>query len=115
MPLSAVPTDGPTIPAGAQKVTTKQMDVSQNTKREDVTDLADEERVYADPCLRDKPRTLATAQCSASGLLKSGTSLAVTPISTTTGWICEKYSKSREVGKYATWSASWSYYPPSGS
>jgi hypothetical protein len=111
MPLSSLPTSGPTIPAGAQKVSLKDIDVASSTAKEDVTDLADEERQYADPPLRDGGANAATATCSASGVYKSGTTLAITAETTTTGWICEDYEITREVGKYATWSANWSYYP----
>ena len=54
--------------------------------------------------------------CNASGWLKSDTSLAVTPVAfEDEGWVCDSYEKTREVGKYASWAASWSYYPPEGS
>ena len=111
MPISTLPSTGPTIPAGAQKVTLKDMDVSSSTAKEDVTDLSDAERKYADPPLRDGGANSATATCSASGIVKSSTSLEISASTVTTGWICDDYEITREVGKYATWSANWSYYP----
>lgn len=111
MPLSSLPSSGPTIPAGAQKVSLRDIDPSATAAREDVTTLEDSERVYAAPPLRDGGANAATATCSASGLVKSGTSLAVSESSVTTGWICDDYEITREVGRYATWSANWSYFP----
>jgi hypothetical protein len=111
MPLSSLPTSGPTIPAGAQKVTLKDIDTSSTTPNEDVTDLEDTERKYASPPLKDGGENTASATCSVSGVLKSGTTLAVTASTTTAGWICEEYEISYEAGKYATFSASYSYYP----
>jgi hypothetical protein len=114
MSLSSLPTGGPSIPAGAQKVSLKAMDsASTTTKNVDVTDLSDSERKYATPPLKDGGgSSTATSTCSASGLLKSGTALATTASTVKTGWICEDYEKTYEAGKYATWSANWSYYPP---
>jgi len=110
MPLSNVPTSGPTIPAGATQVSIKDVDASANTAKEDVTTLASTEREYAAPVLVDAGGGTATATCSASGFL-TGTGPTVTPPATTTGWVCEDAETTYEVGKYATWSASWSFYP----
>lgn len=109
MPLSSLPGGGPTLPGGAQKVSLKSMDVAGTTQKVDVTVLADEERKYDCPPLKDDPATTPTASCSASGLLEDA-GPEVTPIATTTGWICEEAEISYEVGQYAKWSASWSYY-----
>jgi len=110
MPLSSLPASGPTIPVGAQKVSLQDIE-RPSTPKEEVTDLSDGERVYEDPPLKDADPTVATATCSASGLMKTGTSLAITAANVKTGWICEDYETTHEVGKYATWSANWSYYP----
>lgn len=111
MPISTLPSTGPTIPAGAQKVTLKDMDASSSSAKEDVTDLSDTERKYATPPLKDGGANSATATCSASGIVKSSTSLAISDSTVTTGWICDDYEITYEVGKYATWSANFSYYP----
>lgn len=111
MPVSSIPSGGPTIPAGAQKASLKDIDTSATTQNVDVTVLGDTERKYASPPLKDAGSNVATATCSASGLMKSGTTLAVTAATTTTGWICEDYEKTYEAGKHAAWSANWSYYP----
>jgi len=110
MPLSGLPSGGPTIPAGATRVSLKEIDVTASAAKEDVTDLASAEREYADPVLVDGAGNSATATCSATGLLK-GSAPEPTDIATTTGWICEDTEEVYEVGKYATWSANWSYYP----
>lgn len=120
MPLSSVPGDGPSIPDGATKVSIKNLDVttaSMSGNKEDVTDLNSTIREYADPVLvepEDGGGKSATATCSASGFLK-GSPPAVTPSNVVTGWVCEDAEVVYEVGKYATWSANWSYYAPSGS
>jgi hypothetical protein len=111
MPLSTLPTTGPTIPAGANSVSLKEIDVASTAKKEDVTTLSSEEREYADPPLIEAGDTTATATCSASGFVMSTTTIAPTAIETTTGWICEDCEFVYEAGKYATWSANWSYYP----
>ncbi len=112
MPLSGLPTGGPTIPAGATRVSIKEIDTAAtDANYEDVTDLSSEEREYADPVLVEPAQGGgATATCSASGLLK-GSAPEPTPTSTTTGWVCEDTEIVYEVGKYVAWSANWSYYP----
>jgi hypothetical protein len=113
MPLSGLPTSGPTIPAGATRVSIKEIDTAASEANyEDVTDLASTEREYADPPLVEPAEGgNATATCSASGLLK-GSAPQPTAIGTTTGWVCEDTEIVYEAGKYAAWSANWSYYPP---
>lgn len=111
MPLSTLPTTGPTIPDGAQQVSIKEMDVAAQVKKEDVTTLESTEREYADPVLVEGGGAQATASCSASGLLM-GSEFSPDGPEVTTGWILEDCEFSYEAGKYATWSANWSYYPP---
>lgn len=108
--LSGMLTGGPSIPAGAQKISLKDLDGSATTAKEDVTDLSQTERKYAKPPLTDTGANGATATCSASGLLK-GDAPAITPASTKYGWICTDTEVVYEVGKYATWSANWSFIP----
>lgn len=112
MPLSGLPSGGPTLPSGAQKVSLKDIDTDNaSSNKEDVTVLGDTEREYADPPLKDGGSSAgATATCSASGLL-TGSAPSVSPLSVTTGWVCEDAEVTYETGKYATWSANWSYYP----
>lgn len=110
--LSTLPTTGPSIPAGANKVSLKAIDTSSATPKVEVTILGDSERQYAAPPLKDAGENTANATCSASGLIKSNTTLAITSSATTTGWICEDYEETYSAGEYATWSANWSYYPP---
>jgi hypothetical protein len=81
------------------------------TQKEDVTTLSDSQRVYADPPLKDVEAGGATASCTASGFLE-GAPPQITPANVTEGWICEESEVTYEVGKYATWSGSWSYYEP---
>ena len=113
MPISTIPTTGPTIPAGAKSVSIKNIDTSSATPKEDVTVLGDTVRQYADPCLKEAGTATASATCSVSGIMKSDTTLATTAATIKTGWICESYEKSYEVGKYASFSAEYSYYPAS--
>lgn len=111
MPLSSTPSGGPSLPAGVRRVSIKTIDTAAaSSSKEDVTTLADDERVYADPPLKDPGAGGGvTMTCSASGFLEGG-EFAPTPITVTTGWILEDCDFVYEVGKYATWSANWSYY-----
>jgi hypothetical protein len=113
MPISTLTSPGPTIPSGAKTISFKDIETAGATPKEDVTVLGDSTRQYAAPPLIDGGTKVATKTCSVSGNLKSDTTLAITAAATTTGWICESYEKSYEVGKYATWSAEFSYYPAS--
>lgn len=120
MPISAVPSGAPTIPAGAQKVQLKAIDPNTNQKKEDVTCLGDTQRMYADPVLNETAAATGsiTATCSASGLLKDEPPSATpvqydsndVPIMPSAEWVCTDAEVTYEVGKYATWSANWSYY-----
>lgn len=112
MPLSTLPSPGPTIPSGAKTVSVKQMETAGATPKEDVTVLGDATRQYASPPLIEAGTATATKTVSVSGNLKSDTTLAITAAATVTGWICESYEKVYEVGKYATYSVEFSYYPP---
>jgi hypothetical protein len=113
MPISTLTSPGPTIPSGAKTISFKDIETAGATAKEDVTVLGDSTRQYAAPPLIEGGTKVATKTCSVSGNLKSDTTLAITAAATTTGWICESYEKSYEVGKYATWSAEFSYYPAS--
>jgi hypothetical protein len=113
MPLSTIPAGGPTIPSGVKNVSFKDIETSGATPKEDVTALGDASRVYAAAPLVEAGTATATKTVSASGNLKSDTTLALTAAATVTGWICESYEKNYEVGKYATWSAEFSFYPTS--
>lgn len=118
MPLSTTPEGGPTLPAGAQKVSLKSMadenGESASNDKVDVTTLEDAERVYASAPLKEPGGGGggggATASCSASGLL-SGEPPMADDNTVTTGWVCEDAEVTYSVGEYATWSANWSYYP----
>jgi hypothetical protein len=111
MPISTLTTPGPTIPAGATSISLKDIETAGATPKEDVTALGDSTRVYAAPPLVEAGTATATKTVSVSGNLKSDTTLALTAAATVTGWICESYEKSYEVGKYATYSVEFSFYP----
>ena len=111
MALSGVPSNGPTIPSGAKKVSIKNIDTASSTKKEDVTDLSSAKRVYADPPLKDGGSAAATMQCSASGQVKDGFSLTPSESTVKDGWICTDTEVVYEAGKFAQWSASWEYIP----
>jgi hypothetical protein len=112
MPISTAIATGPAIPSGAKTISLKDIETSGATAKEDVTVLGDASRQYAAPPLVEGGTSTATKTCSVSGNLKSDTTLAITAAATTTGWICESFEKSYEVGKYATFSVEFSYYPP---
>jgi hypothetical protein len=113
MPISTAIATGPTIPSGAKTISLKDIETSGATAKEDVTVLGDSTRQYAAPPLIEGGTNTATKTCSVSGNLKSDTTLAITAANVTTGWICESFEKSYEVGKYATFSAEFSFYPAS--
>lgn len=113
MPISTLTSPGPTIPSGAKTISLKDIETAGATPKEDVTALGDSARVYAAPPLVEAGTATATKTVSVSGVLKSDTTLALTAAATVTGWICESYEKNYEVGKYATWSAEFSFYPTS--
>jgi len=111
MPISTVNSSGPGIASGAKTISIKDIETAGATAKEDVTVLGDASRQYAASPLIEGGTKTATKTCSVSGNLKSDTTLAITAAATTTGWICESYEKSYEVGKYATFSVEWSFYP----
>ena len=113
MPLSSVPTGGPSIPAGAKRVSIRDIDTAANTQKEDVTDLSSTKREYADPPLKDAASGGATQTCTASGQIKGSPSVSASPSSVKSGWICTQAEEVYEAGKFAQWSASWDYVPPS--
>ena len=112
MPISTLTNPGPAIPAGAKTISIKDIETAGATAKEDVTILGDTTRQYAAAPLVDGGTATATKTVSVSGNLKSDTVLGITDAATTTGWICESFEKNYEVGKYATFSVEFSYYPP---
>ena len=113
MALSSVPSGGPGIPSGAKRVSIKDVDTSSSNQKEDVTDLSSSKREYADPPLKDVSSGGVTRTCTASGQIKGTFSLSASPSSVKTGWICTQAEEVYEAGKFAQWSASWDYVPPS--
>ena len=113
MPISTLTSPGPTIPSGAKTISLKDIETTGATPKEDVTILGDTSRQYAAAPLVEGGTATATKTVSVSGNLKSDTTLSITDAATTTGWICESFEKNYEVGKYATFSVEFSYYPPS--
>ena len=111
MPLSTLTNPGAPIPSGAKTISLKDIETAGATPKEDVTVLGDASRQYAAPPLIEAGTATATKTVSASGNMKTDTVLALTIAATVTGWICESYEKNYEVGKYATWSAEFSFYP----
>lgn len=115
MALSSLPTGGPTIPAGAVKTTHRLIDEDSqaSSQKKDVTDLSSTKREYADPPLKDVGGTTsgATETFSANGNIKGSFSLAPTPTTVTTGWLCTTVEEVYEAGEYGKWSAQWDYVP----
>ena len=111
MPLSTLTNPGAPIPSGAKTISLKDIETAGATPKEDVTVLGDASRQYAAPPLIEAGTATATKTLSVSGNMKSDTTLALTAAATVAGWICESYEKNYEAGKYATWSAEFSFYP----
>lgn len=103
MPLSSMPSPGPTLPDGCTnvKVSYKGQDPA---NRVDVTTLSDTDRVYESPPLVDP----GTQSVTASFILQ-GSPPAVSAITVTTGWICTEVEIEYAVGEYAKGTATYMY------
>jgi len=116
MPLSTLPSVGFTLPAGATnvKVANKGADPSSSNNKVDVTTLEDDARVYADAPLVDAGSGAVdgvTSTVSVSFIAQTGEIPDVTPLATTTGWICTEVEVEYAVGEYAKGTASYVYRP----
>ena len=102
MPLSSMPSPGPSLPAGCTNVKVKNVgaDPTSSSNKVDVTTLSDTARVYQDAPLVDNG-----AGASPSGVTTTvtcsfyGAGPSVTPISTTSGWICTEVETEYAVGE----------------
>lgn len=116
MPLSTMPSVGPSLPAGCTnvKVKTSAADPSSSNNKVDVTTLSDEARVYQDAPLVDagsgaEDGTTTTVTCS---FFVDGSPPTVTPIETTSGWICTEVEVEYAVGDFVKGTATYVYKAP---
>jgi hypothetical protein len=112
MPLSTLPSVGPSLPAGCTNVKVKNTgaDPSSSANKSDVTTLSDDERVYADAPLIDAGSG-NTSTVTASFILQ-GAAPTVTPMNVTSGWICTEVEVEYAVGEYAKGTATYVYIEP---
>ena len=113
MPISGMPSPGPSLPSGCTNVKVKNVgaDPNASTNKVDVTTLSDTERVYAAAPLNDPGPggaggTTTTVTCSFIG-----TAPSVTPVSTKTGWICTEVETEYAVGEMVKGTATYVYKP----
>lgn len=114
MPISGMPSPGPSLPSGCTnvKVKTTGADPNASNNKLDVTTLSDTARVYAtaplnDPGPASTSGVTTTVTCSFIG---SGPS--VTPITTTSGWICTEVETEYAVGEFVKGTATYVYVAP---
>lgn len=112
MPLSSMPSPGPSLPSGCTNVKVKNVgaDPTSSSNKVDVTTLSDTARVYQDAPLVDKGAgaspsgVTATVTCSFYGAGPS-----VTPVSQKTGWICTEVEAEYAVGEMVKGTATYVY------
>jgi len=117
MPLSTMPSVGPSLPAGCTnvKVKTSAADPSSSNNKVDVTTLDDDARVYADAPLIDAGSGAeegSTTTVTASFFVDGGSAPTVTPVGTTTGWICTEVEIEYAVGDFVKGTATYVYKAP---
>lgn len=103
MPLSTMPSPGPSLPAGCTNV--KVTNTRGANADQEVTVLTDTERQYRKAILLDTDQTVVT--CS----FINDTWPAVTDIATKTGWICYEVEVEWAVGEVVKGSASYTLVP----
>ena len=106
MPISSLPSVGPTLPAGCTNVKVK--NTGADPGGSDVTTLSDEQRIYAESPLIDAGNTTITA----SFILQAGAVPAVTSGLNPTGWVCTEVEIEYAVGEYAKGTANYVYVQP---
>jgi hypothetical protein len=110
MPLSSMPSPGPSLPSGCTNVKVKNVGADPTKDKVDVTTLSDTARVYQDAPLVDKG-----AGASPSGVTTTvtasfyGAGPSVTPVSTKTGWICTEVETEYAVGEMVKGTATYVY------
>lgn len=114
MPLSSMPTPGPTLPDGCTSVKVKSTaaDPSSSSNRVDVTTLEDDERIYATAPLID-----AGQIANGSGVTQTVTAsfFGVAPSVSapgSTGWVCTEVETDYTVGEFIKGTATYIYVPP---
>lgn len=107
MGLSVAVSPGPSLPSGLISVKVKNVgnDPASSANQKDVTVLGDTARQYQDAPLKDRAG-LTTVTATFYGSAPS-----VTPMGTTTGWICTESETEAAVGEFQKGSATWVYVP----
>jgi hypothetical protein len=113
MPLSSMPSPGPSLPANCTnvKVQTTGVDVVSSGNRMDVTVLSDAERKYQNAPLVDVD-PLAGNSGSAQVVVAQFFGVAPEPSAPgATGWVCVEVETEYAVGEFVKGSATYKYVP----
>lgn len=109
--LSSMPSPGPSLPAGCTNVKVKNVgaDPTSSSNKIDVTTLSDTQRVYADAPLVDEGTGSAGGVTTTVTCSFFGEAPEVTPVETTTGWICTEVETEYAVGEMVKGTATYVY------
>lgn len=111
MPLSSMPSPGPTLPSGCTNVKVKNVgaDPTSSSNKMDVTVLSDTQRVYAEAPLVDEGTSASGGVTTTVTCSFFGEAPEVTPVETTTGWICTEVETEYAVGEFVKGTATYVY------
>jgi hypothetical protein len=114
MPLSSMPSVGPTLPAGCTnvKVKTSAADPSSSSNKVDVTTLDDDERVYAEAPLVDAGSAATDGITQTVTAAFFGEAPEVNSDPDATGWICSEVETEYAVGDFIKGTATYVYKEP---
>lgn len=114
MPLSSMPTPGPSLPSGCTNVKVKNVgaDPTASSNKVDVTTLDDTERVYAEAPLVDEGAGASGGVTTTVTCSFYGAAPAVTPVNVTSGWICTEVETEYAVGEMVKGTATYVYKAP---
>lgn len=114
MPLSSMPTVGPTLPSGCTnvKVKTSAADPSSSSNKVDVTTLNDSARVYQDAPLVDAGSAATDGITQTVTCSFFGQAPAVNSNANATGWICSEVETEYAVGDFVKGTATYVYKEP---
>lgn len=114
MPLSSMPSVGPSLPAGCTnvKVSTSAADPSSSSNKVDVTTLSDQARVYADAPLVDAGSGATDGITQTVTCSFFGSAPTVNSDPEAYGWICVEVETEYAVGDFIKGTAKYVYVPP---
>lgn len=110
MPLSSMPSPGPTLPDGCTNVKVKSTaaDPSSSSNKMDITTLADSARVYADAPLIDPGPGASDGVTQTVVAQFFGVAPEPSPPGAT-GWVCTEVETDYSVGEFVKGTATYVY------